>query len=113
MNEISYKDNHSDTFDTALAFLECRAREAGLKDFSLDKAFTYNETQQNELDDGFVSETVLFDHVSGKRTFGLEVFKDEVTSVWVSDDNGDFVDEGTDVSNIRNDPKSWFDKVLP
>lgn len=113
MNEITYKDNHSDTFDTALAFLECRAREAGLKDFSLDKAFTYNETQQNELDDGFFSETVLFDHVSGKRTFGLEVYKDEVTSVWVSDDDGDFVDEGTDANHIRNDPKSWFDKVLP
>lgn len=113
MTDITYKDNHSDTFDTALAFLECRAREAGLKDFSLDKAFTYNETQQNELDDGYTTETVLFDHVSGKRTFGLEVDDGEVTSVWVSGEDGEWVDEGKDADDIRRVPKSWFDKVLP
>lgn len=112
MENIKYKRTDS-TFDTALAFLECRAREAGLTDFTLDQAFTYNETQQTDTD-GYITETVLFDHLASGRTIGIEVDSgpDCVTSVWVSDRNGDWIDDGTNANKIRQDPKAWFTKTL-
>lgn len=112
MELIKYKRTDS-TFDTALAFLECRAREAGLTDFTLDKAFTYNETQQSDID-GYITETVLFDHIASGHTIGIEVDSgpDIVTSVWVADRNGDWLDDGTDAAKVRQDPKTWFAKTL-
>lgn len=112
MENIKYKRTDG-TFDTALAFLECRAREAGLKDFTLGQAFTYNETQQTDTD-GYITETVLFDHLASGRTIGIEVDSgpDCVTSVWVSDRNGGWIDDGTDADKIRQDPKAWFTKTL-
>lgn len=112
MELIKYKRTDR-TFDTALAFLECRAHEAGLTDFTLDKAFTYNETQQSDID-GYITETVLFDHIASGHTIGIEVDSgpDIVTSVWVTDRNGDWLDEGTDAVKVRQDPKSWFAKTL-
>jgi len=112
MEMIKYKRTDG-TFDTALAFLECRAREAGLTDFTLGQAFTYNETQQTEID-GYTTETVLFDHLASGHTIGIEVDPgpDTVTSVWVADRNGEWLDDGTDADKIRQDPKTWFTKTL-
>lgn len=111
MKTIKHKRSES-TFE-AIAFLECRAREAGLTDFTFGQAFTFNETQQTDTD-GYITETVLFDHLASGYTIGIEVDPgpDCVTSVWVSDRNGDWIDEGTDADNIRQDPKSWFTKTL-
>ena len=109
--ETTYKDTHNDTFDTAVAFLECRAREAGLTDFELGKEFTYEETQVNDVE-GYPIETVLFNHTKSGRTIGVEVDKGEATSVWVADKYGEWVDEGTDAADIRQEPKAWFAKTL-
>jgi hypothetical protein len=109
--ETKYKDTHNDNFDTAVAFLECRAREAGLTDFELDKVFTYVETQVTDVD-GYPIETVLFDHIPSHRTIGVEVDKGEAVSVWVSNQYGEWVDDGTDADDVRRDPKAWFVKTL-
>ena len=109
--ETKYKDTHNDNFDTAVAFLECRAREAGLTDFELDKVFTYVETQVTDVE-GYPIETVLFDHIPSHRTIGVEVDKGEAVSVWVSNQYGEWVDDGTDADDVRRDPKAWFEKTL-
>jgi hypothetical protein len=109
--ETTYKNTHNDSFDTALAFLECRAREAGLTDFTLDKAFTYTETQVNDVE-GIPVETVLFEHTASGRSIGIEVDKGEAISVWVSDKYGEWIDDGTDADKIRKNPKAWFKKTL-
>lgn len=109
--QTTYNYTHNDVFDTALSFLECRAREAKLTDFVLDKAFTYTETQINDVE-GDPVETVLFEHTASGRTIGIEVHNGTAISVWVSDKYGDWIDEGTDADKIRKNPKNWFKKTL-
>ncbi len=109
MTPNTYKKNNQ-SFDTAVGFLECRAHEAGLTDFTLNQAFMYNETQQTDTD-GYITETVLFDHLASGRTIGIEVDKDMVSSVWVAD-HGNWIDEGTDADDIRRNPRAWFARTL-
>ena len=109
--QTTYKNTHNDAFDTALAFLECRAREAGLTDFALDKAFTYTETQVNDIE-GNPIETVLFEHTKSGRNIGIEVCNGAAISIWVSDKYGEWIDEGTDADQIRQNSKDWFKKTL-
>lgn len=109
--QTTYKNTHNDAFDTALAFLECRAREAEVTNFVLDKAFTYTETQLNDIE-GNPIETVLFEHKKSGRNIGIEVCNGTAISVWVADRYGEWIDDGTDADKIRKKPKDWFKKTL-
>lgn len=109
MDTNTYKENNA-VFDTAVDFLEYWSSEAGLDGFELGKAFEYNETQHTDTD-GYITETVLFNHKASGRTIGIEVDKNTVTSVWVSE-NGTWIDDGTDAADICRDPKGWFEKTL-
>lgn len=107
-----HTSKHAPSFDTAVAFLECRGREAGIKDFELDKAFTYSDTELNDVD-GSIEEHVFFTHTPSQRTICVVVDgHDEVDEVWVVNKYGEWIDEGTFASDIRKDPKAWFDKAL-
>lgn len=106
---VIYKNTHNATFDTANAFLECRAREAGLKNFEFDKAYTYLNTEV--ISEGNQIECVYFEHKASLRSIGVTVDDDEVTKLDVYDTNGDLLG-ADDASAIRKNPKNFFQKTL-
>ena len=108
---VIYKNIHNATFDTANAFLECRAREAGLKDFEFDKAYTYLNTEV--ISEGQTIECVYFEHKSSRRSIGVTVEDGEATKVMVFDTNGDCLNVTlSNADKIRKNPKDFFKKTL-
>lgn len=106
---VIYKNIHNATFDTANAFLECRAREAGLKDFEFDKAYTYLSTEV--ISEGKTIECVYFEHKASRRSIGVTVEDGDVTKVMVYDTNGDHLGAAA-ASAMRKNPKDLFKKTL-
>ena len=106
---VIYKNIHNATFDTANAFLECRAREAGLKNFEFDKAYTYLNTEV--ISEGHTIECVYFEHKASRRSIGVTVEDGEVTKLDVYDTNGDILG-AADASALRKNPKNFFKKTL-
>ena len=106
---VIYKNIHNATFDTANAFLECRAREAGLKNFEFDKAYTYLNTEV--VSEGKTIEVVNFEHKASRRSICVTVEDGEVTKVMVFDTNGDHLG-AADASDLRKDSKKFFKKTL-
>ena len=106
---VIYNNIHNATFDTANAFLECRAREAGLKNFEFDKAYTYLNTEV--ISEGKTIECVYFEHKASRRSIGVTVEDDEVTKLAVYDTNGDTLG-AADARDIRKDAKKFFKKTL-
>lgn len=106
---VIYNNTNNATFETANAFLECRAREAGLKDFELDKAYTYLNTEV--ISEGHTIECVYFEHTASRRSIGVTVKNGEATKLGVYDTNGDTLGEA-DASDLRKNPKKFFKKTL-
>ena len=104
-----YNNIHNATFDTANAFLECRAREAGLKNFEFDKAYTYLNTEV--ISEGQTTECVYFEHKASRRSIGVTVEDGEATKLAVYDTNGDTLG-AADARTIRKNPKEFFKKTL-
>ncbi len=108
---VIYKNIHNATFDTANAFLECRAREAGLKDFEFEKAYTYLNTEV--ISEGKTIECVYFEHKASRRSIGVTIEDGEVTKVMVYDTNGDCLNvKLNSADNIRKNPKDFFKQTL-
>jgi len=108
---VIYKNIHNATFDTANAFLECRAREAGIKNFEFDKAYTYLNTEV--ISEGHTVECVYFEHKASLRNICVTVQDGEVTKVMVFDTNGDCLNVTlSNASKIRKNPKNFFKKTL-
>ena len=106
---VIYKNIHNATFDTANAFLECRAREAGLKNFEFDKAYTYLNTEV--ISEGHTIECVYFEHKASRRCIGVTIEDGEVTKLAVYDTTGDTLGVA-DASDLRKDSKKFFKKTL-
>ena len=106
---VIYKNIHNATFDTANAFLECRAREAGLKNFEFDKAYTYLNTEV--ISEGHTIECVYFEHKASRRSIGVTIEDGEVTKLAVYDTTGDTLGVA-DASDLRKDSKKFFKKTL-
>ncbi len=104
-----YKNTHNATFDTANAFIECRAREAGLKNFELDKAYTYLNTEV--ISESKTIEVVNFEHKASRRSICVTVEDDEAVKLAVFDTNGDHLG-AADASALRKNPKDLFKKTL-
>jgi hypothetical protein len=108
---VIYKNIHNATFDTANAFLECRAREAGRQNFEFDKAYTYLNTEV--VSEGKTIECVYFEHKASRRSIGVTVEDGEVTKVLVYDTNGDCLNvKLSSADKIRNNPKDFFKQTL-
>ena len=76
--------------------------------------FVFDDYFEDDIE-GVKQETYLFScHVSGDKflTFGVQFLDNKLSSVYVCDENGEWVDEGTDVEDIMNNPKGWFDSVI-
>lgn len=106
---VIYTNTHNATFDTANAFLECRAREAGLKDFEFDKAYTYLNTEV--ISEGHTIECVYFEHKLSRRSISVTVKDGEAVKMSVFDTNGDCL-ASADASALRKNPKDLFKKSL-
>lgn len=106
---VIYKNTHNATFDTANAFIECRAHEAGLKNFELDKAYTYLNTEV--ISEGYTIECVYFEHKASLRSISVTVEDGEVVKLAVFDQNGDCLG-AAEASAIRKNPKDFFKKTL-
>ena len=106
---VIYQNTNNATFETANAFLECRARDAGLKDFELDKAYTYLNTEVNS--EGKTIECVNFEHKDSRRCISVTVEDGEAVKLSVFDTNGDHL-ATADASVLRKNPKDLFKKTL-
>jgi hypothetical protein len=108
---VIYNNTKNATFETANAFLEARAREAGLKDFEFEKAYTYLNTEV--ISEGHTIECVYFEHKLSRRSIGVTVEDGEVTKVLVYDTNGDCLNvKLNSAAKIRKNPKDFFKQTL-
>ncbi|MBR4407410.1 MAG: hypothetical protein IKT27_03755 [Clostridia bacterium] len=100
------EDARNDMFKKARAFLK------NLDDL---KMFVFDDYFTDDIE-GVSQDTYLFDYLyaSGGKTltFGVQFLDNELSSVYVCDDNGEWVDEGTDIDDIMRDPKGWLKSVV-
>lgn len=85
-----------------------------LKNLDDPKMFAFDDYFEDDIE-GAKQETYLFRyHVSGDKflTLGVQFLDNVLSSVYVCDENGEWVNEGTDVEDIMNNPKGWFDSVI-
>ena len=106
---VIYTNTNNATFETANAFLECRAREAGLKKFELGKVYTYLNTEV--ISEGKTIEVVNFEHKDSRRSICVTIKDGEAVKLAVFDTNGDHLG-AADASALRKNPKDLFKKTL-
>lgn len=106
---VIYKNTNNATFETANAFIECRAHEAGLKNFEFGKAYTYLNTEV--ISEGKTIEVVNFEHKDSRRSICVTVKDGEVVKLAVFDTNGDHLGAAA-ARAIRKNPKDLFKKTL-
>ena len=99
------------TLDLARKFLEDNAKKAGLKGFTLNKAFTYKDTLPTTVE-GNNYENVLFTHTVSKREICVSVLAGKVDAVSISDSCGSPITDDILAKDITKNPKKWFKEYL-
>ena len=88
--------------------------QALLDSMDPDQSFSYYDEFDDDIE-GVPQTTVLFEApTAGDKmlTFGVQFLDNKLVSVYVCDDDGEWLDEGTDIDDIKKDPEAWYNSVM-